>query len=269
MSLTAARNTKEFSPDVKPKGFVFPVKGSTHIQNGSLVGLLAGLLVPASANPGIKVIGCAQQEADNSGGADSAITCLVFKGAFYWDSGTSGDAITSANVGQDCYASDDHTVNLTDRGNGARPRAGKIIQVDSDGVVVDHEQAKDEGEKLLMFPIDLASITAGQVIGALVMPFGGKIKSVEVMVNKPATTGSKLATLTPRITPAGGSAAALTGGVVALTSANCTPMGAQVAGSAVTAGNSFNAGDAIDVQGSSVTAFVEGSGTLILTIAAA
>lgn len=273
MSLSAARNTREYSPDVKPKALKYPVKGSTHIQNGSLVGLLAGFLVPASANPAIKVLGCAVFEADNSAGVDGAISCEVYRGAFWWDNGTSGDAVAAVNRMQDCYAIDDHTVGLTDGGNGARPRAGKILDFSSTlGVLVESDGTSDassNAEKILSFPIDLASITAGQVIGALVLPFSGKIKSTQFLVNKPATTGAKLATLQPRLTPSGGSAAAVTGGALALTSANCTPMGAIVAGSAVTAGNSFNAGDSLDVQGSAVTAFVEGNGTLIITIAAA
>jgi hypothetical protein len=58
----------------------------------------------------------------------------------------------------------------------------------------------------------------------------------------------------------------LTGGVISLTSANCTPLGAVIAGTAITANNTFGATDTISVEASSVTAFVEGEGVLLLTL---
>jgi hypothetical protein len=81
-------------------------------------------------------------------------------------------------------------------------------------------------------------------------------------VTDPATTGAKAATFTPAI---GGSAT--TGGALALTSANCTPVGAGVNGSAITAANTFTATDEITVAASLVTAFVEGQGVIYLTLA--
>ena len=88
-----------------------------------------------------------------------------------------------------------------------------------------------------------------------------KLLSMEFVVDKPATTGSKLATVTPQIAGVN-----VTGGVVALTSANCTPAGALVPGTAVTAANTGTASQGISLIGSAVTAFVEGNGTFFLTI---
>jgi len=82
----------------------------------------------------------------------------------------------------------------------------------------------------------------------------GRIKSVRVTVVTAATTAAKLATLTAKI-----ATVATTGGVVALTSANCTPIGAEVAGTAVTALNTFTALEAISIDVSAVTTFVEGA----------
>ena len=57
---------------------------------------------------------------------------------------------------------------------------------------------------------------------------------------------------------------ALAGGVLALTTANCTA-GAKVAGSAITALNTFTPTSKFDLTLSSVTAFVEGSGVVLVT----
>lgn len=112
------------------------------------------------------------------------------------------------------------------------------------------------------FPIALASITgAGDVLTGLTMGFAGTITSVDFVVTVPVTTGAKAATLNVEIGTTN-----LTGGAVALTSANCTPLGAVVAGSAVTGANTFTATDTISIEASSVTAFSEGQGYLSLTI---
>lgn len=112
------------------------------------------------------------------------------------------------------------------------------------------------------FPITLANITgAGDVVTALTMGFAGTITRVDFVVTVPVTTAAKAATLNVEIGTTN-----LTGGAVALTSANCTPMGAVIAGSAVTGANTFTATDTISIEAASVTAFSEGQGYLSLTI---
>lgn len=265
-ALTAARNTKEYSIDAVPKQYVYPVKGTTKILQGGLVGLLAGFLVPASANSAIKVIGRAQKTVDNTAGADGALTCEVQRGAFFYDSGTAADAITAANVGFDCYAIDDHTVGLTDS-LGTRPRAGKIVGFDSTlGVIVETGFIADGGAASglkgeLSFPIDLVGIAGTQNVLTLpAMKFAGRILSAYFEVNKPVTTAAKAATLTPKI-----NGTAVTGAALALTSANCTPMGASVAANS-SALDTFVVGDVITVDASAVTAFAEGTGSLHLVL---
>jgi hypothetical protein len=55
--------------------------------------------------------------------------------------------------------------------------------------------------------------------------------------------------------------------VVSLTSANCTPTGTLVAGTAITANNgTTTAGQTVEVAVSAVTAFVEGDGYVEFTI---
>lgn len=123
------------------------------------------------------------------------------------------------------------------------------------------DQVDGNSAETFAFPLDLASITAADIVAAFRPGVDGIIENVEVIVNKPATTGSKLATLTPKV-----SSTAVTGGVVALTSANMTPMGARVAGSQVTAGGAIKKSDSFSVTASAVTAFVEGTATLFVRI---
>ena len=110
-------------------------------------------------------------------------------------------------------------------------------------------------------PVNLASITgAGDVLTTWTPGFAGKIISLDFAVTVPVTTAAKAATLNAEIGTTN-----LTGGTVALTSANCTPLGAIVAGAAITAANSFSATDTVSIEAASVTAFSEGAGVLIIT----
>lgn len=113
---------------------------------------------------------------------------------------------------------------------------------------------------LLPFRLDLPSITAaGNVVASFQPGFAGTIDDAFFVVDKPATTAAKAATLAVNI-----NASAVTGGAVALTSANVTPQGSVIEGTAITAANTLNRDDSITIVASSVTAFVEGSGTLWL-----
>lgn len=113
----------------------------------------------------------------------------------------------------------------------------------------------------IIVPVTLANIANAQTLN--VDPgFNGKINSVTFRVgDKAVTTGSKLATLAAQI-----AGTAVTGGTLALTSANSTPSGAAVAASAVTGLNTFTSAQAIGVVASSVTAFTEGNGYVELNV---
>jgi hypothetical protein len=109
--------------------------------------------------------------------------------------------------------------------------------------------------------VNLADILAADLVTTWTPGYKFKILSVDFVVTKAATTGSKAATLTPKI-----SGVAVTGGVLALTSGNCTPQGVVVAGTTVTAANTGSAAATISITGSAVTAFVEGNGTIEIRI---
>lgn len=93
------------------------------------------------------------------------------------------------------------------------------------------------------------------------LPYNFTLVSAVYRTNKPATTAAKAATLT--LSTSGGS---LTGGVVALTSANLNTQGGTNAFSAISGANAtVAAGGTIIATASSVTTFVEGDGYIELT----
>lgn len=122
-----------------------PVAASTHIYQGSMVAVnLSGFLVPASADPTLRVIGRAEEEVDNNPGAAGAKTCKVKRGIFGWDNSSSTLAIADAHIGRICYAVDDNTVALRNP-LGEYPVAGRVYDVDADGqVFVEHGVESDQ-----------------------------------------------------------------------------------------------------------------------------
>jgi len=112
----------------------------------------------------------------------------------------------------------------------------------------------------------LADISATDILVDYVVPCGFKLIDIRAIVTKAATTGSKAATLTAKI-----DGTAVTGATLALTSANCTPIGTVLTGTAtdvLAGGNNiaYNPGSKIKITASSVTAFVEGAITIVLTL---
>lgn len=129
-------------------------------------------------------------------------------------------------------------------------------------VTIQLPRTQKVGVQMLAFYMPLAEIAAtGDLLTNYVPGYAFKILSVDARVLKAATTAAKLATLNLEI-----GTTDLTGGVVALTSANCTPAGVAVAGTAITAGNVGTATDSISIEASGVTAFVEGSIQLLVEI---
>lgn len=115
-------------------------------------------------------------------------------------------------------------------------------------------------KKTVILPLQLKDIATGTFkIG---MPSAFIVLSALFRTAAPASTASKLATLTVGI---GG--VAVTGGVMALTTANQNTIGGAVAASAITALNVAAGGTTLEVAASSVTAFVEGDGWVEFTVA--
>ena len=114
---------------------------------------------------------------------------------------------------------------------------------------------------ILSIPCVLKAHTTTSIAARFTPGFAGTITGISFSVTDPVTTGAKLGTFTPAI-----AAVSTTGGAVALTSANCTPVGAAVAGSAITAANTFTAAQEVTIVASAVTAFIEGQGVFYVTL---
>ncbi|HEU4431450.1 MAG TPA: hypothetical protein VFT98_22005, partial [Myxococcota bacterium] len=118
--------------------FDLPVDGGTKIFKGTLCTQLTatGALVPYSTAAAGKVVGVAQHDADNSGGADGAQRCVVESGRVYiFDNGAGGDAFSEASlIGSAVYGTDDHTV-ADNSSTQTREAIGFFMGMEPDGRV--------------------------------------------------------------------------------------------------------------------------------------
>ena len=109
-----------------------PVKAATLIEAGVMVALGAdGYAVTATKAAGLKVAGCSLTRADNRTGANGAEKVLVKRGTFVLES--DGKAKVT-DILKDAYIVDGKTVTTTSDGSS---KAGKILGVEADGVVVE------------------------------------------------------------------------------------------------------------------------------------
>lgn len=120
----------------------------------------------------------------------------------------------------------------------------------------------DGDVEVVNIPVKLVAISGNiDVVTDLRLGMEGTLESADVLVTSPVTTAAKLATLTPWI-----DGVAVTGGAVALTSANATPLGKVVAGSAITANNALTKASKLSLKATGVTAFSEGEGVVVLRV---
>lgn len=132
-ALTAERNTQRREGKLRN----YPMAANAKILAGALAMLNAtGYATKGATATGQVCAGRAEETVDNTGGADGAKTINVIPGEFKFANSAAGDAITIAEIGDNCYIVDDQTVAKTD-GAGTRSVAGKITGVESDGVWVD------------------------------------------------------------------------------------------------------------------------------------
>lgn len=122
--------------------------------------------------------------------------------------------------------------------------------------------AGKSGVSTLAIPVSLADVTAaGDVLTTFTPGYNFKILSIAWAQGTPVTTASKLFNANLEIGTTN-----VTGGVVALTSATCTPLGKIIAGTAITALNTGGPTDTVSLEAADVTAFTEGSGYFLVTI---
>ncbi len=134
-ALTGDRNTARRDGEILSMG----VAAAKKIYAGALVARDAnGYATPGAVATTLRGAGRAEAQADNSSGADGDIPVEVRKGVFKFANSAAADEITAADIGNDCYIVDDQTVAKTD-GTGTRSVAGKVFDVESDGVWVKFE----------------------------------------------------------------------------------------------------------------------------------
>lgn len=113
-----------------------------------------------------------------------------------------------------------------------------------------------------IIPVGLLASLVNTTVYAVKVPYAFTVVSALFRTAVPATTGSKLATLT--LSTTGG---AVTGGVISLTSANQTPTNNTTAATAISGANASQAaGASVLLTTSAVTTFVEGSGQIEVVV---
>lgn len=114
-----------------------PMAAGKKVYNGGIAALDAlGNATPGATATTLKRPGRACDTVDNTGGAAGAKHVEIEHGIFPWKNSTSTDAITRADIGNDCFIVDDETVAKT-HGTNTRSVAGKVFDVDVYGVWVD------------------------------------------------------------------------------------------------------------------------------------
>lgn len=133
VALTEGRMTKRRDGDI----FERPMAATKIVFEGGMVCLTAtGFATPGATATTLVADGVATATVNNAAGADGAISVTVRKGTFHFFNSAAGDAITRAEIGDTCFIVDDQTVAKTN-GGGTRSQAGRIVDVDAQGVWVD------------------------------------------------------------------------------------------------------------------------------------
>lgn len=133
VALTEGRMTKSRTGETYSR----LMAGTKKVYDGGIVCLNAtGFATPGAVSAALVADGVACSTVDNTDGADGAVSVEVRKGIFQFANSAAGDAITKAEIGDDCYIVDDQTVAKTNPGGNTRSVAGKIVDVDATGVWV-------------------------------------------------------------------------------------------------------------------------------------
>tara|TARA_B110000211_G_scaffold46972_1_gene50496 strand:- start:348 stop:758 length:411 start_codon:yes stop_codon:yes gene_type:complete len=119
---------------------VLAVAAGAVIHGGAIVVIDAGFANKATTKVGLKFGGIAEEAINNTGGANGAKSIEVRRERLFFAKNSSGDPIAQADLFNQCYLEDDETVAKTNGGN-TRSLAGRIMQVDSNGIWVEGELA--------------------------------------------------------------------------------------------------------------------------------
>ena len=126
-ALTNPRDTYQLGDKTVVDILSLPVKGAVKPIQGGILVLNAGYAAPATTAAGLIAVGIARETVDNTAGADGALNVPVRQGTLGpFENSASGDLITQAHVGTDCYLVDDHTLAHTSN-SAARSRAARVL----------------------------------------------------------------------------------------------------------------------------------------------
>lgn len=221
------------------------------------------LAVKVGSNGKVALSGAGQQAIgilQNKPGADQAAEVMGFglSKAIYGNTVTAGQALMSDASGKLVPQTGTNAVVAVAITSGVLDDIATVF------VAVGPGSGIASAYSVMSLPVNLASVANGDVLTTYTPGFAGQIVKASFAVTVPATTAAKTTTLTPKI-----NATSTTGGVLVLTSANCTPLGKVTDATAITAANAFVSTDTISVVASSTTAFVEGAGALLLVLKSA
>lgn len=131
-----ATTVERQTPTRDGRNFSDPVEAASKLLGGTIACLnAAGNAVPGTTALNLKAIGRVRITADNAGGAAGAINVETETGRFRYANSAAGDLIARADINADCYIVDNQTVAKTN-GGGTRSIAGKVVDVDAQGVWV-------------------------------------------------------------------------------------------------------------------------------------
>lgn len=131
-ALTTDRDTKERSG----RKLCLPVAASITCYAGGLAARDAnGRATPGATATTLRGVGRFAEQVEG-GAVAGAVKVEIEKGIFCFANSTSTDALTTADIGNDCYIVDDQTVAKTN-GSNTRSVAGRVFDVDGQGVWVD------------------------------------------------------------------------------------------------------------------------------------
>ncbi|OQW91325.1 MAG: hypothetical protein BWK79_17155 [Beggiatoa sp. IS2] len=132
-ALTKERSTIRIEGQAR---FPVPVAASVTCYAGGIACInTSGHATPGASTSTLRTLGRFEETVTN-GATAAAVSVLVLRGIFKFANSTSTDAITIADRKNVCYVVDDQTVAKTSNSS-ARPAAGTVYEVDSDGVWVD------------------------------------------------------------------------------------------------------------------------------------
>ena len=170
MALAADRNTNMMDGEV----ISLAVAAAAKIYAGGIIVVNAtGYADKGQAALNLTYMGRAEEQVDNSAGADGDKDVLVRREKAFKFKNSAGDAVDQASIGKVCYIEDDETVSKTDA-SGTRSAAGIVVGLDSDGVWIEAVTARNlKVTASLDFPAIAAAASAdltinvpGAVVGA-------------------------------------------------------------------------------------------------------